>query len=131
MRCHIVRIAERDGRFSDVLAYELASLYVRRIAGFAGKHIVCSVVPPSDLANSPNYPIHGSLKERVCATNWFNGSCSRLAGIMRMGYCDFHDAYALPDGSLNQSLSDGNVHVAVEHNGACRDALARVLAALA
>lgn len=130
-RCHLQRIADRDGTWPDRLASDLGWMYVRRICDFAGINIVCNVVPPSDLANSPEYPIYGDLRQRSRVTRWFNESCHQVCQQMKcypeLSFCDFYDAYALPDGSLNQALSDGNVHVAVEHNQACRDALAKIL----
>jgi hypothetical protein len=128
-RCHIVRISIRDvfERTMNDVVTELSRKYVRRIAKYPGRKIICSVVPPSDLADSPEYPISGELRMRARATQMFNTFNWWLCQECNVEHCNFYDAYALPDGSLNQSLSDGNVHVATEHNQACRDALSRML----
>lgn len=129
-RCHLVRLSGGASPMLVDRACGLALRYCRRIAEYPGRHIICSVLPPSDLANSPAYPIAGSLKERALATALFNKFVAVycFCGTSPVTtFCDFHAAYALPDGSLNHALSDGNVHVATEHNQACRDALEAVL----
>lgn len=126
-RCHLRRVADRGGHDVDDVVAILAKRYVRRIALYPGRHVVCSVVPAADVDMNRDYPTYGDIHQRVYVTRKFNEFLACRCLRNGIAFCDYHAAFATPGGWLDASLSDGNVHVATEHNGACRDALERCL----
>lgn len=69
--------------------------------------------PPTDIVFNPNYPINGSLEERVVWRQYFS---SRIeieldkTGISNIRYVDVSDRFVTNRGVLSPTNSDGNVH---------------------
>ena len=88
--------------------------------------VVMGAIPPMDGPNyrSKDYPIRGSLAQRVTATRLLNASLAEGCRARGYTYFEVNDLYALPDGALDVTQSDYFCHVGHHHQGA---AIARML----
>lgn len=74
-------------------------------------------IPPMDGPNynSEEYPIQGSLEERVMATKMLNSRLQDNAKKEGFKYFDLNDIYELEDGSLDMDKSDLFCHISPHH----------------
>lgn len=130
-RCHIGRIADRDNVGRTTVIGELATGYVGWVKSFREslriRPIIASVLPPSDSGDNPQYPFYGTLDDRISITKRFNLFVKMLCEDHQILFLDLYGHYANPDGSLDVTRSDGGLHVAMEHNGYCREQLLEVV----
>lgn len=129
VRCHIGRQRDHNERSLDEIIYTLATNYLEQIASaFPNINlIVYSVTPPSDIVNNREYPIYGSLEDRVNITQLLNQALKLLAPRYGIDFLDVYDDYADEQGVLCVDLSDHNVHIHPAHNGAIRNKLFEIL----
>ncbi len=116
IRCHIKKVAKRLGEKRSRIIDRLAKSYLAAIQEnrqlFKTIHpVIFAVLPPTDQIHNPNFPIDGSLKERVHMTKRLNHILTTLAQKQGIALLNVYDDYATTEGFLNPHLSDGNVHI--------------------
>jgi hypothetical protein len=120
VRCHLDEQISRRGRTEDEVIGELVSGLLAALAEVR-EQIGCRAgavaIPPPIRALRPDdqlaseFPIRGSLPDRVRWTNQLN---RRLAEVLTRdghGFLPMPEGLTNPDGSLREELSDGNVHL--------------------
>ena len=131
VRCHVGRIADIQGVARATLVADLVSRFVERIrlsmSGRDGRVVICSVVPPSDFREDPNFPTYGTLDDRITITAMMNSSLRAAADEFGFIFLDFSRFYADRAGRLRMSRSDGAVHIGLDHTRQIRNELARVV----
>ncbi len=111
VRCHVVRIADRDGRTIEDVANALADAYVASVLKATGRHVIACVTPPSNMGDCPPLPMYGTLEQRTQATLLLNARLKWNCEQHGIPWLDFYWKYANPDGSLDMAKSDGIVHL--------------------
>jgi hypothetical protein len=71
--------------------------------------IVVSIVPP--IAGLAGLPFYGTLHDRIDIHKKLNATLHHFCQQNNLLYLDIVDIYAKADGSLNEQLSDGSVHI--------------------
>ncbi|MBN1440396.1 MAG: SGNH/GDSL hydrolase family protein [Anaerolineales bacterium] len=120
VRCHLVPQARRQGVTVASLAASLAGGFLRSVSEIqkdarALRTVILSVIPPTDQAPNPAFPIAGTLAERVEARRILNRSLAEQCSAFDFHFLDPFDPFADPEGALRRSMSDGNVHVGPSH----------------
>lgn len=79
---------------------------------------VMGIIPPMNGPNyvSEDYPIQGSLEQRVIATNYFNSQLHIKCIEKGFKYFEVNQFYCLTDGSLNIDFSDHFCHINAYYN---------------
>lgn len=116
-RCHIGRIADASGTDRQFVIENLVSKYLDSIcaisAEFPGSRMVVSCIPPpSDLNHNPDYPVYGTLDDRVYVTQQLNMAIRQHAKNRDVLFLDFFFYFADKNGRLRVERSDGTVHIA-------------------
>lgn len=115
-RCHIGRQRDQLGRDVDEIITTLVHNYVRTIHTNCAlfEHItpvIALVVPPSDLEYNPSFPYWGLLSDRAMITRKLNDMLKLFASRYNIPIVDTYAPFALRDGSIIPSLTDGTVHI--------------------
>lgn len=132
VRCHIGKQRDLFHRDLNEVIDTLVSNYLSTINENRRlfKNLICivySVTPPTDNASAPNFPIYGSIEDRVFITKCLNERLAQICRRKNVGFIDvFHD-YSNLDGTLNLKISDGNVHINPYHNGAIFRELRKII----
>ena len=131
IRCHVLKQRDLFQRNVDEILSTLAKNYMSTIlqnkAQYKNLHcIVCGILPPTNMANNPNFPIHGSLAARMKTTKKLNQNLKRLCKQHNLKFMSLYKEYAL-NGALNPALSDGNVHIGGGQNGTVKKKLSKLL----
>jgi hypothetical protein len=130
----ILKVSEEQGRLSEEVASELADNFLHHIQKHMDRlnfrSIVSCVVPPSNLRENPDYPFRGTLAERVAVTKYLNFSLKWRCDLFSIPYLDWYSHFALEDGSLDHSRSDGHVHLNPAFNAPCHESLTLALTAM-
>lgn len=119
-RAHIGKQRDREGRNLDEIIQTLCVNYLATILRNAAQFkkletVVSTVFPPTDTVD-PQY-LYGTLEDRVHITQKMNRKLRELAFANGVKFLDLYTAFSGSDGSLNHSLSDGDVHVRGEFQG--------------
>lgn len=135
IRSHIGRLRDKRKVDADTLLKTMVDKCIATILKNRAMYkklniVLMSCVPPSDRINNPNHPYYGKLSDRVNLTKRLNEYLKKAAKDHKFTYLDVYKYYALKDGSLNHSLSDGHVHIHHEKNLAIRIKLNEILAKL-
>ena len=116
VRSHVFKHVGEGVPVEAVVA-DLTERYFRKIGeltqGRGVEAAVMGAIPPMDGPTyaSEDYPIRGSLAQRVAATRLLNAALAEGCGARGMAYFELNDLYALPDGSLDLAQSDHFCHV--------------------
>lgn len=115
-RCHIGRQRDQLKRDVDEIINTLVYNYVRTIhtncALFESiTPVIALVVPPSDLEYNPSFPYWGLLSDRAMITKKLNDMLKHFASRYNIPVIDTYAPFALRDGSIIPSLTDGTVHI--------------------
>lgn len=121
VRYHIGRQRDQRHRELTEVTDSLVATYFRTIKQNRENYknvtcVVVSVVPPCNNGFSYEYPLHGSVEDRVSVTKALNNSMKNCCQENDIYFLDIYPLFALADGSLDMSLSDGIVHVNPEYN---------------
>lgn len=134
VRCHLVRIAEKERRSLEDVAASLGTRYVEAVRSKAGgidvaDVVVCSVPPPAENSARANeqYPFVGSWRQRVHLHKVLNETLLRECHGSDILFLDFAGRFATEEGVLNKDLSDGSVHINPQHAGPIIEDLGRLL----
>lgn len=128
VRCHIGKQRDHKNREVDEILEALAKNYLGTVLENRSRYhrletIIYSIVPPTDIINNPEFPIYGSIEDRVVITQRLNEILRRLCDENGIKFLDVYHDYADQEGTLRVELSDGNVHISAECNGAIREKL--------
>jgi hypothetical protein len=123
-RAHVQKIAAASNRTAFEVVDDLASRFLSSISHHPhkAKLAVSCVVPP---VVGPDE--QGAVVEQVAIRRRLNNRLAHGCRRAGLGFVDYYDVYALPDGSMNPALSDGNVHVNYYRSQPVADALAKVV----
>lgn len=120
VRCHILKQRDEGRDLEEVINVlvdrYLNALYVNHCQYNVLKTIVCNIVPPTDRVASKEFPVYGSLAERICITQKLNERLKK--GCLEKGFLflDCYEYYCTEYGDFKKELSDGDVHIAFDHN---------------
>lgn len=128
-RCHIGRQRDLKQRDLDEVIYTLALHYIQKIISTFpnGIPIVYSVTPPTNIVHNPDYPIYGSLEDRVAMTRRLNRTLYSLCQMFHIEFLDVYEEYSDEKGALRVELSDHNVHIDSAWNGPIQKKLFGIL----
>lgn len=87
---------------------------------------VCTIMPPTDAHHNPEFPIVGTIEQRIEQTRKAN-TVLKTALQYDVGVIDLFGLFAGPDGTLPPSISDGTVHV---RSDIARDRLLSIVGAI-
>jgi hypothetical protein len=131
VRVHLGRIAARDNVPVDMLVDDLVERYLDAIDhARSGRMVtICGIIPVATdemIARTHWLPASGTSEERVVIARRLN-QCLR-AGCLARGftYCEPYGRYADERGFLREELSDGNVHLSINHAGPMKAAVEQV-----
>lgn len=116
VRCHLLKIAEKNGTTVDQEATTLAGRYatavkrVQRKIGFQ-KAVIVQPPYPANTRPNPELPFIGPLKCRVDAHRSLSRALATEAENMDLYFLRIPDQYANPDGTLRRKFSDDGVHI--------------------
>jgi lysophospholipase L1-like esterase len=133
LRCHLLKVADEQGSPREKVIEDTASRYMAAISAFCQGHgvrnaVICGVVPPADpIWKNADYPVYGSLKERIAARRFFNKSLRSLSREHGMAFLSIPRRYETWQGGLKRYLSDGGLHIASDCTGAVCRQLAKVI----
>jgi hypothetical protein len=74
-------------------------------------------------AYNSDYPIYGSLYDRIGLMKKMNKKIEELCNIYKFEYLDVYNLYVNSEGGLDASKSDGGVHVNPFRNSDIKDHL--------
>ena len=117
IRCHVLKQRDMKGRLLEEILDGLADRYIQTILSnrqqYRSLHcIVYNVIPPlRSGAFNPEYPVYGSIEDRVAAAKLLNAILKQKCEEQGIAFLDVYDAYSEGDGSLSVPYSDGNVHI--------------------
>lgn len=110
---------------------QLAQDYISKLQKYRVNLIISSITPPT------NFPIpaefesityyNGTIEQRVDMTKRMNGFLKNRCWKRKIKFLDIYDYYALPDGSLNPSYSDGWTHIDPKHNSFIKEKLKNLI----
>lgn len=131
-RCHIGKQRDLQNRQFDEVIDTLAQNFLNCIElnKQAFKKLTCvvvSITPPTNNAYNWVYPYYGSLEERAFITKKLNAKLKELCTIYNCKFLDVHALYATPQGTLDDSVSDGVVHVNPQTNDQIKQLLIDLL----
>jgi hypothetical protein len=131
VRVHLGRIAARDNLPVDMLVDDLVERYLDAIDhARSGKMvIVCGIIPVATdemIAKTNWLPASGTSQERVAIARRLNQRLRTGCLARGFAYCEPYGGYADEHGFLREELSDGNVHLSVNHAGPMRAAVEQV-----
>jgi hypothetical protein len=119
VRCHIWRIAALRATRVEFVVSTLANQFLESVEVATknrnGRVVICSVVPPSELSEDPDYPTYGWIEDRVATTWQLNADLREGANRRGMIFLDFAETFADKRGRLRPTLSDGSVHIGLDH----------------
>jgi len=132
VRCHIGKQRDEKGRKEEEVIDTLVNKYIQVINSNRKKCnqltcVVASIVPPSDQNFNSSYPCYGVLNERVRITREVNQCLQKYCLENGILFLDIYSLYAKNDGSLNESLSDGIVHVHPKKNNVIKEKLLELI----
>ncbi|MCX5921935.1 MAG: SGNH/GDSL hydrolase family protein [Candidatus Dependentiae bacterium] len=132
VRYHIGRQRDKQGRSTEEIIDSLVSAYIGTIQANKNNYtnvtcVIVSVLPPCDKGFSYEYPIYGSLQDRVAITRAVNERLKSYSQLHGIYFLDIYSMYALENGALNESLSDGIVHVNQHQNTPIKEALVELI----
>ncbi len=132
IRSHVVNQRDSYKRSIEEILDTLAKNYIKTIIVNRSFYndilcVVCSVTPPTDGFLNEQYPVSGSIEERVQFTQRLNKKLSKLCHRNQIAFLDVYDDYATSEGILNPDLSDGNVHISPLHIEPIRNKLEKIL----
>ncbi|MGB7537880.1 MAG: SGNH/GDSL hydrolase family protein [Anaerolineales bacterium] len=115
VRCHIVKQAPLQTAAINVIAGKLAGSFLESVAEIQRDArqlgtIVLAVIPPTDNVYDREYPMVGSLKERIEARNALNDALREGCAARGFHFLDPYASFMDPAGALKEGMSDGNVH---------------------
>ncbi|MFA6066087.1 MAG: SGNH/GDSL hydrolase family protein [Candidatus Babeliaceae bacterium] len=118
---------ERENKNFDKVLDSLVANYIAIINQNKKRYnnfhcIIMEVMPP---VSNPGF--YGPLADRISITHALNKKLSEACRIHDILFLRLHDLYANPDGSLNSALSDGCVHINMNHNLPLRRRLIELL----
>lgn len=110
---------------------KLACDYISKLQKYDLNLIVSSIFPSTDAkipdwAKSRTY-YNGTIEQRVDMTKRMNGFLKNRCWKRKIKFLDIYDYYALPDGSLNPSYSDGWAHIDPKHNSFIKEKLKNLI----
>jgi hypothetical protein len=117
VRCHIIDQARLQNVPTETIVKKLAESFLLSVASIqreAGglKTVILAVIPPTDQVNNKEYPLVGSLKERIEARRLLNEALRVNCLTQGFHFLDPFSEFTDPMGALKESMSDGNVHCA-------------------
>lgn len=132
VRCHIGKQRDEKNRNEDEVIDSLATSYIATIKNnmmnyTSLKCVIMSVVPPSDKGFNPSYPFYDTLANRVQLTQKLNERLKNKCDLNGIYFLDTYSIFAQADGSLDQSLSDGIVHIHPRNNRCIKNRLIELL----
>lgn len=121
VRWHIGKQRDFKFRSIDEILNTLVTKYIKTIKDYRIQYqnihlIVYSIVPPTN--NYPHPQIYGTLEDRIEITQKLNAKLLEACKKENLRFLDVYNDYALPDGSLNLTLSDGTLHIGIPFNQA-------------
>lgn len=132
VRCHIGKQRDLKGRDLDDIIDTLVKRYLATILenrnAYASLHcVVFAVIPPTNGAYNPKFPIHGTLEDRISITKKLNAKLAEECAKNDVALINVYDDFATPRGDLLPHLSDGTVHIEPKYNGPIRTQLSNLL----
>lgn len=135
VRMHIGRQRDVNERDQWEIIETLTSNYMRTIkANRALFHdvifVLMSVLPPAYNAAAqphPNYPLYGTIEDRVAIAKQLNESIESVALKNGFLFLNVYPLYADLNGALTLGLSDGHVHVNFGSNYRIKNLLVELL----
>lgn len=132
VRCHIGKQRDEKGRKEEEVIDTLVHKYIQTITANKLQYksltcVVASIVPPSDQNFNSSYPYYGVLNERVRITREINKCLQKYCLENEILFLDIYSLYAKNDGSLNELLSDGIVHVNPKKNKMIKEKLMELI----
>lgn len=122
VRCHLLEQRDLKNRASGEIIDTLTSNFIQTVLKNQSqyqnlKSIVYNIVPPLNGSGyNPEYPVYGTIEDRVKITKELNERLKMLCDQNGIRFLDVYDAYAYEDGSLCFEYSDGNVHIDSKYN---------------
>jgi len=132
VRCHIGKQSHQQQQpYQDIIS-KLVNNYIATIMRNKEQYthlscIVFGVVPPTDQNFNPDYPIYGSLVERIAITQCLNAELNKACLARGLIFFNVYDAYGTPLGDFDKKFSDNLVHIGIAHNELVRQRLVEVL----
>ncbi len=120
IRSHIYKYVNEENNLTQVIE-KLIDQYLKKIIELTEETMpnisIMGVIPPMDGPNykSEEYPIQGSLSQRVEATRLINQLLAVRCKKRGIGYFELNDLYALENGSLDLEQSDLFCHISHHH----------------
>jgi len=114
VRCHVGKIADREGVSRLAVVEDLVRRYLRAIRGrWPGRLAVMGVLPPAsnETIMNQDYPWYGSWSDRIVIRRAVNAELLRQCAPLGIAYLDVPQIYAGPEGGLDHRFSDGHVHI--------------------
>jgi hypothetical protein len=132
VRCHIIKQAILQEKPITEIIKTLVDKYIDTIIYNKNNYsdlicVVNAVIPPTDQINNPEYPIFGSLLERVKVTNDLNKYLKEQCKRNNILFFDPYKKCKLLDGQLDPALSDGNVHLGANGKWLLQEEFKKVL----
>ncbi len=115
VRCHILHQVRLQNSTTESIVRKLAETFLLSVAAIqrdadAPQTIVLAVIPPTDQVNNRDFPLVGSLKERIEARTLLNKALEENCSARGFHFLDPFPPFTDPIGALKESMSDGNVH---------------------
>jgi len=132
VRCHIGKQRDEKQREEQEVIDSLASSYIAAIKSnmknySSLKCVVMSIVPPSDKGFNIAYPYYHTLADRVKLTRSLNDNLRNKCERNGIYYLDIYSLFAKEDGSLNESISDGIIHIHPKNNKIIKEKLIELI----
>ena len=121
VRCHIGKQRDEAKRDIDEIIDALIKNYFRSIMTNISFYknlsvFVYTVTPPRDYGDSLEFPIYGTITDRICILKRLNEKLKKTAQEFNIEVIDVFDDFADLEGKLFPALSDGTVHISSRCN---------------
>ena len=132
VRCHIGKQRDLNNRNLDEVIDTLAKKYIETIVinknMFEKINIfIVSITPPTNQSPNPDYPIYGSLQDRINITQKLNLKLKELSALNQIYFLDIYQLLSNNNGSLNPPMSDGSVHMNPKYNYLAKNKLIEMI----
>lgn len=132
VRCHILKQSNLKNLAVHQVVDELLNRYFIKLENLKKgykyiRYVLVSIVPPSDFTYNPEYPIIGSLTDRIFVSQLVNKKIRNWCAENFYIFLDVYDHYSDREGALLFSKTNDGLHVDPKTNVYIKELLINLL----